>query len=166
MAPLYLRRAIYISVSDFERFSLADSASSIQILTRVSSGAPNEFFLDFPITYKSLHLTPDRETIGKYTRGMIGAPGTTPRPVMPGVWRTRGTSRRRDARGGPDPPPCAGYCTAYIGRSNAASSDPDAPTRRGDVHSHPGWCYEQTLAGHLVRHWRLLWTPNSRPVSL
>ena len=53
-----------------------------------------------------------------------------------------------------------------LGRSNAASSDPDAPTRRGDVHSHPGWCYEQTLAGHLVRHWRLLWTPNSRPVSL
>ena len=33
---------------------------------------------------------------------------------MPGVWRTRGARRRHDAPGGPDLPPCAGYCLAYI----------------------------------------------------
>ena len=38
-----------------------------------------------------------------------GAPGATPRLVMPGVWRTRGAhAARRDAPGGPDPPPVPG----------------------------------------------------------
>ena len=35
---------------------------------------------------------------------MVGAPGDRPRPVMPGVWRTRGTRHGGDARGGPDLP--------------------------------------------------------------
>ena len=33
--------------------------------------------------------------------------------VMPGVRRTPGRPRGGDARGGPDPPPCAGYCPPY-----------------------------------------------------
>ena len=56
-----------------------------------------------------------RHVKGKYTRrGVIAAPGASPGPVMPGVWRTRGLHRSRDAPGGPDLPPCRGYCTPYI----------------------------------------------------
>ena len=42
-----------------------------------------------------------------------------------------------------------------LGRSNAASSGPHTPTRCWGVHSHPAWCCEQILCGHLVRDRRL-----------
>ena len=53
-----------------------------------------------------------------------------------------------------------------LGRSNAASSGPHAPTRCWGVHSHPAWCCEQTLGGHLVRDRHLFCVPDRRPVSL
>ena len=41
---------------------------------------------------------------------VMAAPRAMPGLVMPGVRRTPGRPRGGDARGGPDPPPCAGYC--------------------------------------------------------
>ena len=53
-------------------------------------------------------------TVTPHTRAVLAAPRVMPGPVMPGVQRTPGRLRGGDAPGGPDLPPCPGYCTAYI----------------------------------------------------
>ena len=52
-------------------------------------------------------------------RAVMAAPRAMLGPVMPGVRRTLGRLRGGDAPGGPDPPPCAVYCTPYMGCSTA-----------------------------------------------
>ena len=66
---------------------------------------------------------------------VMAAPRAMPGLVMPGVRRTPGRPRGGDARGGPDPPPCAGYfipfssvsTVAYTGRAPPLPSTLQAP---------------------------------------